>query len=72
MEPFPLDQKPIKSIFWANDQCSQSISKNGVELIEVQYVPGDGAMIPWFICWGKESKLIAAINSSQVECVVYI
>lgn len=66
-EPFSFDQKPIKSIFWANDQCFQTISKNGVELIETQYVD----MVPWFICWGKEGELIAAINSSQIECVVY-
>jgi hypothetical protein len=69
METFPFDQQQIKSVSWADDQCSYIVGgKSEVELIEVQYVN----TVPWFICWGKESKLIAALNSSQIESVVYI
>jgi hypothetical protein len=72
MSSFPFEQKPIRLIEWANANCCHAVGTSGVELIEVQYVPGEGAMIPWFICWGKDGKLIAAVNSSKVECVTYV
>ena len=74
---FPFQQQPIKGVSWANDQCCFRVGKNGVTLIEVQYVNGNGAPIPWFICWGtphtsnSDTPVIAAINSSQVEYVSY-